>query len=314
MRQEFHELELLDEITKLRYEGKLPDHIQGKFRNPLIRAYQTWKGTSYIPDLTHPALKWSAKDPLPLLPVVTDAPWQIIEKKQATKKNKKTRDTKVEGDAPEVQSGFVAAEGSIPVNSSKKRRVEDEENDCESTKKTKTAQMILASTDSSSPSGLIWDGENYSCAYDALCTVLFEIWSSDTRLWTRRFKEINQHHLKSLSAGFKRYFNGQTSFETARDTIRHELYSQNPAQFPYGTRGTSVAALTSAIFAPNDCVAISNPECISCEYSELTMNDRLEFILYGGEKHQSQPLIGYAPWSMRSMKNALTVIVHSNSQ
>jgi len=162
--------------------------------------------------------------------------------------------------------------------------VEDEENGSESTKKTKTAQMIMASADSSSPSGLIWDGENYSCAYDALFTVLFEIWSSDTRLWTRRFKEINQHHLKSLSACFKKYFNGQTSFETARDTVRHELYSQNPAQFPYGTRGTSVAALTSAILAPNDCVAISSPECTRCEYSEPTMNDRLEFILYEKEE------------------------------
>src|ERR1700732_2364800 len=207
-----------------------------------------------------------------------------LKRNRQLRKIKKTGDTKVEGDAPEVQSGFVAAEGSIPVNSSKKRRVEDEENDCESTKKTKTAQMILASTDSSSPSGLIWDGENYRCAYDALFTVLFEIWSSDTRLWTRRFKEINQHHLKSLSAGFKRYFNGQTSFETARDTIRHQIYSQNPEQFPYGTRGTSVAALTAVIFAPNDCVAISSPECTSCEYSEPTMNDRLEFILYGGGK------------------------------
>jgi hypothetical protein len=37
LRQEFCELELLDEITKLRYEGNLPDHIQGNFRNPLIR-------------------------------------------------------------------------------------------------------------------------------------------------------------------------------------------------------------------------------------------------------------------------------------
>jgi hypothetical protein len=117
LRQEFHELELLDEFTKLRYEGKLPDHIQGNFRNPLIRAYQTWKGTSYVPELTHPALKWSAKDPLPLLSVVTDAPWQIIEKKQA---NKKKKDTEVKDDAPEAQSGFVAAKGSVPVNSSKK--------------------------------------------------------------------------------------------------------------------------------------------------------------------------------------------------
>jgi hypothetical protein len=90
--------------------------------------------------------------------------------------------------------------------------------------------------------------------------VLFELWSSDTRLWTRRFKEINQDHLKSMSACFKKYLNGQISFETARDTIRHGLYSQNPAQFPYGTRGTSVAALKSAILAPNDYVAISSPE------------------------------------------------------
>jgi len=72
LRQEFRELELLDEITKLRYEGKLPDHIQGNFGNPLIRACQKWKGIDYVPPLTHPALKWSIKDPMPLLPVVTD--------------------------------------------------------------------------------------------------------------------------------------------------------------------------------------------------------------------------------------------------
>jgi hypothetical protein len=81
-RQEFHEFELLDDITKLRYKGKLPDHIQGKFRNPLIRAYQKWKGTEYVPPFTHPALRWSVKEPLPFLPVVTDAPWQIIDKKK----------------------------------------------------------------------------------------------------------------------------------------------------------------------------------------------------------------------------------------
>jgi hypothetical protein len=78
--------------------------------------------------------------------------------------------------------------------------------------------------------------------------------------------------------------NGQTSFETARDTIRHEIHSQSPAQFPYGTRGTSVAALTSAVLAPNDFVVISSPECTSCEYSEPTMNDRLEFTLYEKEE------------------------------
>jgi hypothetical protein len=54
LRQEFYELKILDEITKLRFEGKL----------------------------THLALKWSVNYPLPFLPVVTDAPWQIIDKKK----------------------------------------------------------------------------------------------------------------------------------------------------------------------------------------------------------------------------------------
>ena len=39
--------------------------------------------------MTHPALKWSAKDPLPLLPVVTDAPWKIIERNRQIRKRRR---------------------------------------------------------------------------------------------------------------------------------------------------------------------------------------------------------------------------------
>jgi hypothetical protein len=63
--------------------------------------------------------------------------------------------------------------------------------------------MIIASDDSSSPSGLILDSDDYSCAYDALLTISYEIWLTDTKAWTRQFKDINQCHLKSLSACFK---------------------------------------------------------------------------------------------------------------
>jgi hypothetical protein len=61
LRQEFCELEFLDEISKLRYEGKLPDHIQSNFKNPLIRAYQKWKGTDYVPSPTHPHIICSCR-------------------------------------------------------------------------------------------------------------------------------------------------------------------------------------------------------------------------------------------------------------
>ena len=157
-------------------------NIQGKFRNHLIRAYHKWQGTYYVPPLTYPALTWSVKDPMPLLSVVTDAPWQIIDKE-------KKREVKIE--TASIQSGFVAAKGSVPVKSEKKRKFDEPENQSESAKKTKAAPMVMASDNSSSPDGLIWDGDNYSCAYDALFTNLYEIWSTNSKAWTRRFKEIN---------------------------------------------------------------------------------------------------------------------------
>ena len=80
LRQEFRELELLDEITKLRYEGKLPDHIQGKFRNLLIRAYQTWKGTNYIPGvrpLTPYVIRHTSRTHMPRRSSMTYDVWRI---------------------------------------------------------------------------------------------------------------------------------------------------------------------------------------------------------------------------------------------
>jgi hypothetical protein len=63
-----------------------------------IRSYQKWKGIDYVPPLIHPALKWSVTDPLPLLPVVTDAPWQIIDKK----KKEVDTETAVEGKTTDI--------------------------------------------------------------------------------------------------------------------------------------------------------------------------------------------------------------------
>ena len=57
----------------------------------------------------------------------------------------------------------------------------------------------------------------------------------------------------------------------------------SPDQFPYGTRGTSVSTLVSTILTPHNSVAFSSPECTNCEYSELSIDDGLEFVLYEKE-------------------------------
>jgi hypothetical protein len=85
LRQEFRELELLDEITRLTYEDLLPKHINENLRNALIRQFQIYKGTDYIPPSVPNQLKWTVKDPMELLPIVADSPWQVIDNSKSNK-------------------------------------------------------------------------------------------------------------------------------------------------------------------------------------------------------------------------------------
>ena len=59
LRQEFRELELLDEITSMMYTSKLPATVYGDTRNNIIQAFRKWKGLQYVPKLVHPAIRWS---------------------------------------------------------------------------------------------------------------------------------------------------------------------------------------------------------------------------------------------------------------
>jgi hypothetical protein len=60
LRQELRELEVLDEITRLRYEGKLPRSVTGLYRRRLIRSFYAWKADHRDPVHFHPAMKWDA--------------------------------------------------------------------------------------------------------------------------------------------------------------------------------------------------------------------------------------------------------------
>ncbi|KAF8809764.1 hypothetical protein BYT27DRAFT_7008824, partial [Phlegmacium glaucopus] len=64
LHQEFRELELLDDITKLHFEEKLPRKIaMADRRNLIIDLYRDYKGKNYIPSMTHSAIRWSKSDP-----------------------------------------------------------------------------------------------------------------------------------------------------------------------------------------------------------------------------------------------------------
>lgn len=57
LRQEFRELEILDEITRQRFEGKLPSSVHGIYRGQLITSYRKWKRSNADAPHLHPAIR-----------------------------------------------------------------------------------------------------------------------------------------------------------------------------------------------------------------------------------------------------------------
>ncbi|KDR65561.1 hypothetical protein GALMADRAFT_81715, partial [Galerina marginata CBS 339.88] len=175
------EVELLDEITRLKYLDQLPTSITGKLRNIIIKQYQQIKSTGYCPPCIDKALQWSKEKPMENAPAVKDSPWTIINKKPVVSKAKTF-----------VAEHFQPAKGSIPVKiNNLKRKIEDTEIPIiplEAKKIIKTKKPKI--TYDIELQGLKWDSVNYSCSYDSLFTILFNLWSQNKKQWT---KELSQY-------------------------------------------------------------------------------------------------------------------------
>jgi hypothetical protein len=78
LKQEFCDLELLDEITRLAFHSQLVPEINGHCQNALIRQFHTLKGLYYVPGNLHPTIKWSAQHPNSVEADVYDIPLQIV--------------------------------------------------------------------------------------------------------------------------------------------------------------------------------------------------------------------------------------------
>ncbi|KIP01811.1 hypothetical protein PHLGIDRAFT_123031 [Phlebiopsis gigantea 11061_1 CR5-6] len=110
LRQEFRDLEVLDEVTKLKYLKKLPLKVTGADRYQLIHSYRMLKGESYQPSNIPSALRWdtdSAEAEYPIHDPVAVDDWIVVDKKGvATKDN--TEAAPVDTPAMIQASGTVA--------------------------------------------------------------------------------------------------------------------------------------------------------------------------------------------------------------
>ncbi|KAF8589834.1 hypothetical protein K439DRAFT_1612407 [Ramaria rubella] len=116
LRQEFRELEILDDVTALNHQGKLDPHVEGDQRNTVIREYQLWKGMEHVPSNVHRALKWNKDDPLHLLEKLEDETWTIIDNKLKKAANITLQEHSMEGKSAKRlrldEQNYVTAKGS----------------------------------------------------------------------------------------------------------------------------------------------------------------------------------------------------------
>jgi hypothetical protein len=269
LRQEFREHEILDEISRHLYDGTLPAHINGHLRNSLIRQYQLHKGTTYVPVKTPEPLTWSKAEPFGLLPVVTDTPWQII-----VKTKKKREEGEMADIARTVKSGnkkksashtFIAAAGSTMLHSSttltdtRKRKIDV----LEDVVPDKADKKPWHAVNNNVPVGMKWDEANYSCAYDALFSILCNIWIYKRTEWSTLFKSLSIY-MATLSNGYASVLKGKSNLEAVRDRVRKKLHMSDQNMFPYGHLGTNIGDLAMKMLDHGERIKITSITCEKC--------------------------------------------------
>jgi hypothetical protein len=296
LRQEFRELELLDDITRLRFNDKIPGSItMADRRNTLIDSFRAHKGKNYIPSTLHKAIRWSASDPF--LEWKEYGDWRI-----AGSKANGTNMTVTQSRSPStpgVQNAqangtnmTMTQPPSTPVQNAPllynalalKRKISQVIPKKHPILKrikydhiqayTSGSAVTVTMSDSESdpvlrldvPLGTRWS--NNSCAYDAVFVILFNIWRENPIASSTSWRTLESELLDLLITSFETHdsfpasLSGTSqhfSLEEIRDFMRRRL-ARISTEFIFG-RYTSVQCIIERFFKTRYPVTISDLMC-----------------------------------------------------
>jgi hypothetical protein len=283
LRQEFRELELLNEITRLRYEGKLKESVVGDQRNMLIAAFRKWKGLHYVPQSVHHAIRWNTRDPL-LEPDIDDIKWKIIEKQKKNKSETTSNYSKSEP-VPVVEPVYEIEVKPVLLKNLKRKGSNIEPT---TPKKHKKNQLSGSSSEDhiiqlANPVGIKWS--NNSCAYDSLFSILYTLWNCNPIYWKYVFCCINDAFFLSICNGFQQHQNGVVTLEDVRDDFRHLV---DDLQIPglYWGAYTAVSCIAKLLFESSQDIISSY---LICKHQHVVRRNQLfhvsssSCILYAGQ-------------------------------
>ena len=278
LHQEFRELELLDDITTLQFNDKLPTYIaMADHRNILIDHFRKWKGERYIPSAMHPAIRWSKTDPF--LECQDIVAWRVIDSKADNIKNRSesasvpniTSETIPQAITPGSESNHEGHAGTHVMSELKRKRISSKGKEM-----SKKVKFCNRATDLSAPVRILdvplgtqW--QSNSCAYDAIITILFNMWHDpNPESATTSFEDTQCVMFNALIQSFHTHRSGRRvesgnsaspnfSLEEIRDYFRRCLARLSP-EFTFGSY-TSVQSIAEYLFRAEDIVTTSNVLC-----------------------------------------------------
>ncbi|KAF8873468.1 hypothetical protein BD779DRAFT_1652008 [Infundibulicybe gibba] len=246
LRQEFRDIELLDEISRLQYEGKLHKSVVGDRRNTLINAYRLVKGETYVPAIVHSAIRWSKSDPYMLNDVddgvLNDLKTNVVENAPLV------GDSPIETDVINTSRGARVLVPRLSTTRSPPKWCRPKKRDISST----------ATPATETPIGTQW--RNNSCAYDTVISLFYNIWKGDATYWSSAFQGLNSEFLGPMAEGFASRDMGRYSLDDVRDFIRRRLNHSAPHMFQWGEL-TSVNAILNYVLATENPVLSSAMKC-----------------------------------------------------
>ncbi|KAF6761070.1 hypothetical protein DFP72DRAFT_1089701 [Ephemerocybe angulata] len=128
------------------------------------------------------------------------------------------------------------------------KRKQTEEKPTLSVKRRKTVhnpQPILANSTWAAPTGPVWDGHDWSCAYDAWTFLIHWLWVSDRVKWSRVLKTYSDSMRTMITElEYMKQRDPEEELTKVRDTWRTTLREAYPGVYPTGREGTDIIALS----------------------------------------------------------------------
>lgn len=268
LQQEFRELEILNTITKKAYENCLSNIMRGSLRNVIIRMYRGSSEYHSECDCSwHPAIQWKPGEDQ-MKKGVEDGFWS--EKINATLTTSNALKNIDEGKIKSIKQNVTTDENNYTVSDCMKRKWKEcttphsssnQYNDLENeiamnafmsgkyTKEESPAEPQSkkfkgpedSSTDSG-PLGLRWDNRDYSCGYDSLFVIIYNVWKSNVAQLSHKLPRCSSW-MSKLCEEFAKMDEGTQTFEEAQDHIQIFLHRKYRTTFPMGQNGISVHLL-----------------------------------------------------------------------